>query len=280
MSGLTIITQNGGHYIDSREVAAAIAREHKNLLRDIRKYIRIMASNYLYYKRNGELDFTENEALLRIEPSTFFVGSTYINEQNKEMPCFLLTKKGCEMVANKMTGEKGVLFTAAYITKFNEMERREQMAILAPPTQQLSLLNEYNRAAKLIVSVLKAATVPPEHIAGTLKELYKPLGIPVSLEGMTGKRTYTTSEIARELGVMSLNDRAHYLAVGAVISMLEVEVERKVIIPYQRGSSVGVSIEYDESVLCDVQDWFVKNRLPNEISHGGRTYKIKYKTQC
>ena len=27
------------------------------------------------------------------------------------------------MVANKMTGEKGVLFTAAYVTKFEEMEK-------------------------------------------------------------------------------------------------------------------------------------------------------------
>lgn len=34
----------------------------------------------------------------------------------------MLTKKGCEMVANKMTGEKGVLFTAAYVTAFNKME--------------------------------------------------------------------------------------------------------------------------------------------------------------
>jgi phage antirepressor YoqD-like protein len=30
------------------------------------------------------------------------------------------------MVANKMTGEKGVLFTAAYVTKFEEMEKALQ----------------------------------------------------------------------------------------------------------------------------------------------------------
>ncbi len=27
------------------------------------------------------------------------------------------------MVANKMTGEKGIIFTAIYVTKFEEMER-------------------------------------------------------------------------------------------------------------------------------------------------------------
>lgn len=29
------------------------------------------------------------------------------------------------MVANKMTGEKGVLFTAAYVTKFDELEKQQ-----------------------------------------------------------------------------------------------------------------------------------------------------------
>ncbi|HGM1295186.1 TPA: phage antirepressor KilAC domain-containing protein, partial [Clostridioides difficile] len=51
------------------------------------------------------------------------IESTYINTQNKIQPCYLLTKKGCDMVANKMTGEKGIIFTAIYVTKFEEMER-------------------------------------------------------------------------------------------------------------------------------------------------------------
>ena len=28
------------------------------------------------------------------------------------------------MVANKMTGDKGILFTATYVTKFDDMEKR------------------------------------------------------------------------------------------------------------------------------------------------------------
>lgn len=38
------------------------------------------------------------------------------------MPSYYLTRKGCDMIANKMTGEKGTLFTAAYVTRFHEME--------------------------------------------------------------------------------------------------------------------------------------------------------------
>jgi len=35
---------------------------------------------------------------------------------------------GCEMIAHKLIGEKGVLFTAAYVAKFNEMEIAEREA--------------------------------------------------------------------------------------------------------------------------------------------------------
>ena len=41
MNELKIIKQNGGAYIDSREVAEAIGKNHKDLLRDIRKYITV-----------------------------------------------------------------------------------------------------------------------------------------------------------------------------------------------------------------------------------------------
>ena len=41
-NGLTIITQNNTHYIDSREVAEIVGKRHNDLLRDIRGYIEIM----------------------------------------------------------------------------------------------------------------------------------------------------------------------------------------------------------------------------------------------
>jgi len=109
MYDLTIITLNGGAYIDSREVAEIIGKAHKHLLRDIRGYIGIM----------------QNRGLPNFGPSDFFLESCYLNEQNKEQPCYLLSKLGCELVANKLIGEKGVLFTAAYVTKFNAMEKAE-----------------------------------------------------------------------------------------------------------------------------------------------------------
>ncbi|MCI0940853.1 phage antirepressor KilAC domain-containing protein [Clostridioides difficile] len=105
MKNLTIIKQNNQFLVESREVAELIEKKHDNLLRDIRGYKKIL----------------EDSSNLRSQD--FFIESTYINTQNKIQPCYLLTKKGCDMVANKMTGEKGIIFTAIYVTKFEEMER-------------------------------------------------------------------------------------------------------------------------------------------------------------
>lgn len=89
--------------LDSREVAQMVGKEHKNLLRDIKGYIEILDGS-------------------KLSTPNFFTESSYINSQNKIQPCYRVTKMGCEMVANKMTGQRGVLFTAAYVQKFNDME--------------------------------------------------------------------------------------------------------------------------------------------------------------
>ncbi len=89
--------------LDSREVAEMVGKEHNKLLRDIRRYI-------------GQL----GEA--KIGHTDFFRESTYQTEQNKEMPCYRITKKGCEFIAHKLTGTKGTAFTARYINRFHEME--------------------------------------------------------------------------------------------------------------------------------------------------------------
>ena len=90
-------------YIDSREVAEMVGKSHDKLLRDIRNYIAQLGQ-------------------AKIGESDFFIESTYQNSQNKTMPCFNVTKKGCEFIAHKLTGVKGTEFTAKYINRFHEME--------------------------------------------------------------------------------------------------------------------------------------------------------------
>lgn len=89
--------------LDSREVAEMIEKQHKNLMRDIKRYLS---------------DFSE----LNIEPANFFRDDIYKDEQGKDRPCYKITKNGCEFIAHKLTGIKGTAFTARYINRFHEME--------------------------------------------------------------------------------------------------------------------------------------------------------------
>lgn len=92
--------------IDSREVAEMVGIQHKDLLKKVRNYQQILES-------------------AKLRPQDFFIPSTYkVENNNKTYECYLLTKKGCEMVANKLTGEKGVIFTAKYVNRFAEMEQK------------------------------------------------------------------------------------------------------------------------------------------------------------
>ena len=84
-------------------------------------------------KINTYSDFLANGKFRSLD---FFVPSDYVDAQGKTRPRYLLTRKGCDMVANKMTGEKGVLFTAAYVTAFEEM-REKLSAPKAMSTAQL-----------------------------------------------------------------------------------------------------------------------------------------------
>ena len=125
---MTVKNIHGQQAIDSREVAEMVERNHKELLRDIRKYVEIMEKSAEVSQR-------------KIAPSDFFIESSFEN-RGKEYPCYLITKKGCDMIANKLTGEKGVLFTAAYVTAFEEMQRAMQFQYQPPafyPTRATSL---------------------------------------------------------------------------------------------------------------------------------------------
>ena len=90
MNELSIIHKNGVDVIDSREVAEAIGKQHAHLMRDIHNYAEVI-------EKSNESNFGLVD---------FFIPSTYTDTKGEERPCYLLTKKGCDMVANKMTGEK------------------------------------------------------------------------------------------------------------------------------------------------------------------------------
>lgn len=105
MNELTVLDHGGIDVIDSREVAQMIEKPHNDLMKSIRNYSDILNA--------GNFSLVD-----------FFIPSTYTDGKGESRPCYLLTKKGCDMVANKMTGEKGVIFTAMYVSAFEKMREK------------------------------------------------------------------------------------------------------------------------------------------------------------
>lgn len=75
--------------------------------------------------------------------SDYFILSSYKDSSGKENKCYKITKLGCDFLANKFTGEKGILFTAKYVKRFSDME--EQLKPKVPQT--------YREALKELVTV-------------------------------------------------------------------------------------------------------------------------------
>ena len=61
---------------------------------------------------------TEHDFVL----SDYFTESTYKDGSGKTNKCYNVTKLGCDFLANKFTGEKGIIFTAKYVKRFRDME--------------------------------------------------------------------------------------------------------------------------------------------------------------
>lgn len=125
MQDLQVLEQNNEFYVDSREVAEMVNKEHKHLIRDIENYKSVILQSP------------------NLDPANYFEESTYIGGNNQTYKHYLLTKKGCDMVANKMTGSKGVLFTAMYVDAFHKMDehiKRNQLNVPQTPMQALELM--------------------------------------------------------------------------------------------------------------------------------------------
>jgi Rha family phage regulatory protein len=267
MYDLTLIKQDGGCYIDSREVADAIGKRHHNLLRDI----------------NGYIETMQGFGAINFDYSDFFVPSTYQSEQNKQMPCFLISKMGAEVIANKLTGEKGVLFTVAYVRKFNEMEAAERAELEAMVAEAMEMpaprLGEFNACARIIIRAMRENGATPEQIVGFLIGVDEPLGISIMADiPGDAPRLYTAKQIAQTLGVYSVNGNPHYLAVACILNEnIFIGDGHKTVMTEDYGNHVGICVRYDGYALNAVKEWLCEYGYPEEVYGFGRTYRVLYR---
>lgn len=150
-------------------VAEKFGKNHKHVLESIRELVRGCAEK---------------------SADPMFAESTYINTQNgQEYPMFIMNRDGFTLLAMGFTGEKALKFKLEYIDEFNKMEKilKEQSIVLPnfsdPAEAAIAWANEYREKQKAQIEAKEA------------KENVERL--------IHNNKTYTTTEISKELGFRS-----------------------------------------------------------------------------
>lgn len=181
-------------YIDSREVAEMVGKEHKNIIRDIRGYV-------------------DELGKLKIEPTDFFTESEYTDKSNRQKPCYLVSKKGCEFIAHKLTGIKGTEFTAKYINRFHEMEDKIQYQFQNISTEMRAILMHDEKIMKMderVTDLENNTTID----YGQQQVLCDAVNR-VVIEQLGGKGSCAYREIGRKVFAECNHDLKHYFNVNA-----------------------------------------------------------------
>lgn len=160
---MELLDFEGQSVLDSRDVAEMVGKTHAHLTRDIAGYIKDISTNP------------------NLDSLKFFIPSTYSDKKGEVRKCYLLTKQGCEFVANKMTGTKGNQFTAQYVSLFNQMK------------QQIEIPSKFN-IPKTLPEALRLAADQAEQLA---KQKPK---VDYFDSQMRNPGLMTTTEIAKDYG--------------------------------------------------------------------------------
>lgn len=238
MNELTVFNFNQVDVVGSREVAKLVEKRHNDLLRDIRGYIEIM-------DKSGER---------KIAHSDFFIPSTYKSEQNKEMPCYLLTKKGCDMVANKMTGEKGILFTAAYVTAFEKMREKVEFEL---PKDYPSALRALADAEEKRLALEAENAAQRQAIAD-----FQPIKQYVDTI-LSSTRTLTTTQIAADYDMTAkkLNKILHEVGVQRYVNGQWILYKQHMGKGYTRSKTINIIRSNGRPDTVLNTEWTQKGRL-------------------
>ena len=158
-----LTTSTKENTISSREVAEMMEINHKDLLRKIDEITKDLVA--------------ENCA------TKYWTESTFEN-RGKQYREYQVTKRGCEFLAHKTTGTKGNLFTHKYMDKFEEMEKKLQKQLPGTYIEALEQLLASEKEKARVQLELKDEQHKNEML-------------------MHFNKLYTTTEIAKELGIKS-----------------------------------------------------------------------------
>ena len=149
MKDLVFRGQNDQVITTSLLVAETFEKEHRNVLKSIRKLM--SATN--------------------VAVAQMFDETTYVNEQGKEQPMFVMNRDGFTLLAMGFSGEKALEFKVKYINAFNKMEAE----LKSQQTKQLSAAESLLQSVQLLVAHERQLAIlehNQKNMQGAISSLY------------------------------------------------------------------------------------------------------------
>lgn len=188
MNELVFRGANDQAMTNSLLVAEKFGRNHKDVLRDISN----LTCSEDFRGRN-------------------FALSSYISQQNKELPMYVMTKDGFTFLVMGYTGEKAGLFKESFLNAFNQMESmlKSDDYILA---RSQEILNNRLQLATQRVQMLETTVEAQEQ---ELKQLAP--RATYTDEVLQSSTTYTLTQVAHDLGMRSVYEFTAWTAKKGIL---------------------------------------------------------------
>lgn len=176
--------------IDSREVAEMMGKTHSEII----QYLEGLNYKDGRVKITGIIPTLEQSGDLQV--ANYFIESSY-NDRGRIKKCYLCTKMGCELLGNKQQGIKGILFTAKYVERFNQME--EELKKLYTPSYMIE--DPIKRAEKWIEEEKERQQLREENNLLKPKGEYHDKVLNPTDEENGFTKLIATTDIAKDLGM-------------------------------------------------------------------------------
>ena len=195
----TLVIQNNNTEVDvkrisSREVAEMMELRHTDLIRKIDKITKTL--------ENAKMRFQK-----------YWIESTYkVEGNNKTYKEYLISKEGCEFLAHKSTGEKGILFTHRYMERFKEMEQQiEQQMVSVEQITQIAVEAATKQVMVMMNPIIDRLDKIVQGVNASRSEqlTFDTLDLPYTATNIGKKINRTasvTNKILLQRGILSVKD--------------------------------------------------------------------------
>lgn len=195
----TLVPQNNNTGVDvkrisSREAAEMMEMQHPHLLRKIDGISKILIES-------------------KIGLNKYWIESTYKASNGKTNKEYLISKEGCEFLAHKSTGEKGILFTHRYMERFKEMEQiieqGSQQVITAKQVEEIATTVATTVATTIATTILERLnkiipdnTPKSEQISFNNTPVYTPYSV-TKIANMLHRNSKTINPVLARKGIIT-----------------------------------------------------------------------------